>query len=190
MRYSTIALRRLIAPASIVVLMSGCSNGSLTRTFGLTRDAPDEFTVVTRAPLSMPPDFALRPPQPGAARPQEQSDRSLAESALVPDAALGGNPVGMSPGQAALVRDAGGGAPPDIRQRVDQEARLDTSDDGFIDRLLYWRKPDTQRAIVDAGPEAKRLKDNSALGQAPTYGDTPVIQDKKKGWFQDLFGWL
>jgi hypothetical protein len=189
MRQLTTALR-LIAPALLVVLMSGCSGSSLSRTFGLTRDAPDEFTVVTRAPLSMPPDFTLRPPQPGAARPQEQSDRSLAESALVPEAALGGNPTGVSPGQAALVRDAGGGAPADIRQRVDQEARLDTSDDGFVDRLLYWRKPDSQKAVVDPAQEAKRLRNNAALGQSPVNGDTPIIQDKKKGWFQDLFGWL
>jgi hypothetical protein len=138
----------------------------------------------------MPPDFTLRPPQPGAARPQEQSDRSLAESALVPEAALGGTPAGVSPGQAALVRDAGGGAPADIRQRVDQEARLDTSEDSFIDKVLYWRKPDSQKAIVDPGQEANRLRNNAALGQSPVIGDTPIIQDKKKGWFQDLFGWL
>src|SRR5580704_16041823 len=100
MRYLTTA-SRLIAPAMFIVLASGCGNlSSLTRTFGLTHEAPDEFTVVTRAPLSMPPDFTLRPPQPGAARPQEQSDRSLAESALVPDAALGSAPAGVSPGQA------------------------------------------------------------------------------------------
>src|SRR6185437_15715995 len=120
MRHLTRAVP-LIAPATIAVLLSGCGDGSLTRQFGLTREAPDEFTVVTRAPLSMPPDFTLRPPQPGAARPQEQSDRSLAESALVPEAALGSAPVGVSAGQAALVRDAGGGAPADIRQRIDQE---------------------------------------------------------------------
>ncbi len=141
MKYSTTAYR-LIAPASIVVLLSGCGNSSLTRTFGLTRDAPDEFTVVTRAPLSMPPDFTLRPPQPGALRPQDASDRTQAESALVPEAALGGTRAGVSPGQAALVRDAGGGAPADIRQRVDQEARIDTNNDSFIDKVLYWRKPD------------------------------------------------
>src|SRR5450755_3176733 len=90
---------RLVAPAMIVVLCSGCSTfSSLSRTFGLTHDAPDEFTVVTRAPLSMPPDFTLRPPQPGVARPQEQSERTLAESALVPESALGGTQAGMSPG--------------------------------------------------------------------------------------------
>jgi hypothetical protein len=180
----------LIALVPIAVLLTGCGNSSLTRTFGLTRDAPDEFTVVTRAPLSMPPDFTLRPPQPGAVRPQDQSDRSLAESALVPEAALGGTPAGMSPGQSALVRDAGGGAPADIRQRIDQEARLDTGDDSFIDRLLYWRKPDTQKAVVDPEQEAKRLRDNAALGQSPVAGDTPIIRDKKKGWFQSLFSWL
>jgi hypothetical protein len=181
---------RLLVPASIVVLLCGCSSSSLSRAFGLTRDSPDEFTVVTRAPLSMPPDFGLRPPQPGVARPQEQSDRSLAESALVPESALGGAPVGVSPGQAAMVRDAGGGAPADIRQRIDQEARVDASNDGFIDRLLYWRKPDAQHSVVDASQEAKRLKDNAAMGQSPENGDTPIIRDKRSGWFQDLFGWL
>src|ERR1700685_4583474 len=107
MRHLAIPLR-LIVPATIVVFLCGCSSGSLSRTFGLTRDAPDEFTVVTRAPLSMPPDFTLRPPEPGAFRPQETSDRMQAESALVPEAALGGTRGGMSPGQAALVRQTGG----------------------------------------------------------------------------------
>jgi len=181
---------RLTAPLTVLVLLSGCGDSSLTRTFGLTRDAPDEFTVVTRAPLSMPPDFTLRPPQPGAPRPQDQSDRSQAESALVPEAALGGVPAGVSPGQAALVRDAGGGASADIRQRVDQEARLNANDDGIIDKLLYWRKTDPQKAVVDPAQESKRLQQNSALGQSPVTGDTPIIQDKKTGWFQDLFSWL
>jgi hypothetical protein len=185
-----ITASKLAAPVTVLVVLGGCGNSSLTRTFGLTRDAPDEFTVVTRAPLSMPPDFALRPPQPGALRPQDQSDRSQAESALVPEAALGGAPVGVSPGQAALVRDAGGGASADIRQRVDQEARLGSNDDGIVDKILYWRKTDPQKAVVDPQQEAKRLQQNSALGQSPVTGDTPIIQDKKTGWFQGLFSWL
>jgi hypothetical protein len=182
---------RLMAPATVVVLLSGCGDSSLTRTFGLTRDAPDEFTVVTRAPLSMPPDFTLRPPRPGALRPQDETDRTQAESALVPEAALGGaRGGGISPGQAALVRQVGSPPPADIRQRVDQEARADTSDDSFIDKVLYWRKSDSQKAVVDPGGEANRLRQNAALGASPVNGDTPVIRDKKKGWFQELFGWL
>ena len=44
---------------------------------------PDEFAVVTRAPLSMPPDYGLRPPRPGAARPNETSPRDDARSKLL-----------------------------------------------------------------------------------------------------------
>ena len=72
---------------------------------------PDEFTVTTRAPLSMPPDFSLRPPRPGASRPQELSERQQAEATLSPSAALGGTPAGTSPGQQSLVAAAGPGCP-------------------------------------------------------------------------------
>ena len=56
---------KFLAVAGLFAL-AACSGDELTRTFGLTRDAPDEFQVTTRAPLSMPPDFNLRPPRPGA----------------------------------------------------------------------------------------------------------------------------
>jgi len=58
-------------PASLVLclagalLISGCSD--LKKAMGLERTSPDEFAVESRAPLTMPPDFNLRPPQPGAA---------------------------------------------------------------------------------------------------------------------------
>ena len=67
-----------------------CSGDQFGRTFGFIRDAPDEFTVTTRAPLAMPTNFNLPPPVPGATRPQEQSERTKAELALVPQMALGG----------------------------------------------------------------------------------------------------
>jgi hypothetical protein len=172
-----------------LLLLSGCSD-SLTRTFGLTRDAPDEYTVTTRAPLSMPPDYNLRPPRPGAPRPQEQSERQQAEEALVPQLALSAPQGGSSPGQAALVQQAGPAAPADIRRRIDQDAATDNSDDSFIDKLLYWRKPDTQHAQVDATKESQRLRQNAALGEGPDVGDTPIIQAKKTGWFTNLFSWL
>src|SRR5882757_7384493 len=89
---------------SVLVLLSGCETGDLSRTFGLTRDAPDEYTVTTRAPLSMPPDYNLRPPRPGAARPQEQSERQQAQEALVPQIALGAPQGSASAGQSALMQ--------------------------------------------------------------------------------------
>ncbi len=184
---------RTISPlllCSSLILLSGCSGDSLSRTFGLTRDAPDEYTVTTRAPLSMPPDYNLRPPRPGAPRPQEQSERQQAEEALAPQTALNAQTGVASAGQSALIQEAGPDVSGDIRRRIDQDARNGTDDPGLIDRVLYWRKPSTDNVQVDAPAEAKRLRQDAALGQPPNVGDTPIIQQKKEGWFSSLFSWL
>lgn len=168
-------------------LLAGCST-DLSRSFGLSRDAPDEYMVTTRAPLSMPPDFTLRPPRPGAPRPQEQSERRQAEEALVPQTAL--NPPSQtvnSPGEAALLQEIGPPAPSDIRQRVDQSARQEAENESFVDKLLFWRKPDTRDVVVDPQKEAQRLRENAALGQSPETGETPIIQPQRKGWLSGLF---
>src|SRR5207248_7229544 len=62
------------------LVISGCSD--LKKAIGLERSTPDEFAVESRAPLTMPPDFNLRPPQPGAARPQEKSPGQQARQTI------------------------------------------------------------------------------------------------------------
>src|SRR3546814_15251460 len=44
--------------------------------------SPDEFRVVSRAPLTLPPDYNLRPPEPGAPRPQVGTPSQQAERAV------------------------------------------------------------------------------------------------------------
>jgi hypothetical protein len=184
---------RLLTPLVLggtLILLSGCSGDKMARTFGLTRDAPDEYTVTTRAPLSMPPDYNLRPPRPGAPRPQEQTERQQAEETLAPQTALNAPQGSMSPGQAALLQETGPAAPGGIRNQIDQDANTAADDNGFVDKVLYWRKPNTQNVQVDAPAEAQRLRQDAALGQPPNVGDTPIIQQKKQGWFNSLFSWL
>jgi hypothetical protein len=171
-----------------LLTLSACSGDELTRTFGLTRDAPDEFQVTTRAPLSMPPDFTLRPPRPGASRPQELTQQQQAEAALVPDAAL--NPptrAANSAGQQALVTAAGRPAPANIRAQVDNEASQDTPSQSFTDHLMFWKPAPPAGTAVDPSREAARLRQNAALGQSPEAGDTPIIQRKKQGLLDSIF---
>src|SRR3954471_23275235 len=61
-----------------VVLLSGCGD-TARKMLGFDKTSPDEFKIISRAPLSLPPDYGLRPPQPGAVRPQE---RTIPERAL------------------------------------------------------------------------------------------------------------
>jgi hypothetical protein len=163
----------------------------VSRAFGLTRDAPDEFSVTTRAPLSMPPDYTLRPPQPGAVRPQEQSQRRQAEATLSPEVEFApeapGNGAGLSAGQQALVQAAGPAAPADIRRKLGTEAALEDRGPSFTDRLLFWRKTAPPGVVVDPQKESQRLRENAALGRSVEAGDTPIIQRKKDTLFDTLF---
>lgn len=174
--------------AGCALVLAACGNGdALSRTFGFTRDAPDEFMVTTRAPLSMPPDFSLRPPRPGAPRPMEESEQRQAEGALVPQSELTQTPAGQSAGQEALVQQAGPAVTNGIRAQVDADARLDQANNGFVDQLLFWRRSSPQGIVVDPQKEAQRLREDAALGESPQTGDTPIIQPRKKGWLEGLF---
>jgi hypothetical protein len=78
------ARRGLIALSSLCMagasLIAGCTD--LKKSIGLEPTLPDEFAVESRAPLTIPPDFDLRPPQPGASRPQEKSSDQQAKQTI------------------------------------------------------------------------------------------------------------
>ena len=106
---------------------------------------------------------------------------------MAPDSVLGGPVAGVTPGQQALVAAAGRPAPADIRNRVDNEAALDTPSRPLTDRLLFWQSPPPPGTQVDPVRESARLRQNAALGQAPDAGDTPIIQRRRQGLFRGLF---
>lgn len=167
--------------AGLAVLgLSACKGEDITRTFGLVRDAPDEFQVTTRAPLSMPPDFTLRAPRPGADRPQEESARDAAEATLAPQAALRSGGGDMTAGQSALVASAGPAVPNDIRRRINTESTSATNR-SITDRLMFWKTAEPPGTVIDPTREAQRLRQNAALGQSLQQGDTPIIQRKTNG---------
>jgi hypothetical protein len=180
----------LVTLALASALLAGCGNTvDLSRSFGLTRDAPDEYTVTTQTPLSMPPDFSVRPPNPGAARPQTLSEQQQAQQALVPQTALTGVPTGQaSPGQSALVQAAGPTAPANIRAEVNGEAAtLAQQNQTFVDTLMFWRESPPSGVVVDPQKEAQRIRQNAALGRSQEEGDTPIIQPRRKSWLDGLF---
>ena len=167
--------------------LSGCGE-NVNRFFGLVRDAPDEFRVTTRAPLSMPTEFELPPPRPGASRPQELSERQQAEQVLVPALALETPNAGApSPGQQALLSAAGPQAAPDIRDQVAVDATREADQRTLVQRMLFWQTPKDQAVTVDATREAKRLRENAALGQDTRAGDTAVEQPKRRSFFDSIF---
>ena len=66
MRIRSVAVLTL---AASTLALGAC--GTLRDRAGLGRVTPDEFLTVSTAPLSVPPEYGLRPPSPGQPRPQE-----------------------------------------------------------------------------------------------------------------------
>jgi hypothetical protein len=91
-------MRNLLIPGVVVaaLALSGCGKS------GLDRNRPDEFATARQAPLVIPPDFALVPPQPGAPRPQDTGPANQAMDALF------GGAAPRSAGETSTLRAAGG----------------------------------------------------------------------------------
>jgi len=171
--------------------LAACGGGGLKDALGYGKDAPDEFAIVTKAPLVIPPDFSLRPPQPGAPRPQEamMQPHIAAETALTGGAGTVAA-TDSSPGEQVLLNHTGGAeADPRIRQVVNAETRsLVEKDKTFADQVLFWRErtPPDER-VVDPKAEARRIQQNDAQGKTVTEGDTPQLKPEKKGLFDGIF---
>lgn len=168
----------LLVGGLLAAAVSVTACGGLQNTFG--KATPDEFRVVARAPLVVPPDYALRPPAPGEPRPQELQPESQARLALLGRQQA----VSRSEGESLLASKAGAAkADPLIRYVVDDEqGSLAHKDKSFADRVLFWRKPKlseaeqaaqtnssiAQSSPVDAAAEEARVR-------ALTGGQTIVI---------------
>jgi hypothetical protein len=145
MRFSKVAAVALLMAGAA---LTGCQ--SARQALGMTKVEPDEFRVVAKAPLVVPPDYSLRPPAPGEPRPQELQPESQARLAL-----LGQQQAAQrSDGEKFLIAKAGGDhADPQIRYVIDDEfGAVAHKDKSFADRVMFWRKekPATQGAPVTA----------------------------------------
>ena len=150
---------------------AGCSAAG--KALGMSKVTPDEFRVVSRAPLVVPPDYSLRPPAPGEPRPQELRPESQARAAL-----MGPGAVSRSQGETLLVSKAGGErADPLIRYVVDDEfGDVAHKDKGFADKVMFWKKgqPRAVTAAAEAAatpapidPAAEEAKVKTLTGASP-----------------------
>ena len=173
---------------ALAASLSACD--SIGDTFGLGKNAPDEFAVVRSAPLTLPPDLTLRPPRPGAPSANEASVREQAENVLLQESGAGsaGSATATS-GETAFIEQAGAAdVDPDIRRIVDREfSGYASEDESFVESLMFWREEQPPGEVVDAEAEAERLRENIEAGEPVTAGETPTIKRREKALLEDLF---
>lgn len=136
---------------------------------------PDEFRVVRKAPLTVPPEYNLRPPSPGSARPQELSPETQARVAV----------FGVDFGQAAsegeklFIKQAGGDAiDRTVRNQVDfDNAQILRKNRSFADAILNWGGAPSE-PVLDPAAEAERIKAAEEANKDVIGAGKVIIQPK------------
>ena len=181
----------LLGLALAALTLAGCSD--VRRSIGLDRQSPDEFAVVSRAPLTLPPSLQDLPkPRPGAARPQDNTPTQVAAGAVFGGSSRGAAKAaaGTTPRQKSQVAQAAprAGNAPHNRTKVDQETtQLIIADKSWIDSLLFWQKQEQPYSLVDPAKEQQRLREAQAQGKSVDGAATPVIERKRKAPLEGLF---
>ena len=202
------AATRLIATRMLgcfaCAMLMGCGSFDIKEKLGLNREGPDEYRVVPRPPLSVPPEFNLRPP----GQPSSDYISSVPSETRAHEQVLGGGadtkpdtespftastavtPVIASPlpssGDSQFLSDAGAAqVDPQIRQRL-----LDDQMNGTgitKDSHYLFNGKDKSDPVVDPAKEAARIKQDEQQNKPVTTGDTPVIVPKDTGILGTIF---
>ena len=181
-----------------VIALTGCEETK--RVFGKTKEAPDEFAVYRRAPLSLPPDSDLRPPTPGVSRPQVVNPRDQARAALglsakktdKVDLSKSEDITRLSNGERALLALTGANkANPQIRNLVEKNtADLYENNETLTDKMVFWRSKNKGVAL-DPEKELKRIREAQSLGKPLNSKDIPrdipSVTRKRKGLLEGIF---
>jgi hypothetical protein len=177
-KHNIISMAVLLAA---VLTLPACSD--VKQEMGVGRNSPDEFTVVQRAPLTLPPEYTLRPPtDPSEAQPAAEAAAAAKTTLLGKEA----TPAVEGNGEKTLLGKLGvTAAEPNIRKLIDE-------DNGYIalksrpvaEKLIFWNDQgpsasDIPSSVVDPQKEAERIKKNKAEGKSINDGTVPVIEKKE-----------
>lgn len=164
--------RNIAVAAGLALVLANCAG--VKETVGTSKSAPDETSVTARAPLVVPATFELKPPQPGAPRPQD-ADASLAAQRV-----LGGaqKTAPASQGEMELLTASGAQkADPNVRQELRNETVKMSRRKSYADTVLFWRgHKDDGGEPLDASEEAGRANTSGAVAEAAPAQPAPVIE--------------
>lgn len=159
-------LTSLVLTSALTVTACG---GEAKKQLGLEREAPDEFAVITRAPLAVPPDFTVRPPRPGASRPMEISTKDQARQTVFGAGGAYTTPsettttaieADSDAARSILERAGADTADSNIRNELDANlGEYNSEAEVTAEKLLFWRDGDEVKGkALDPVEEMERLR--------------------------------
>jgi len=168
-------MRKIILGILLICTLSACSVNK--QSLGLGRQTPDEFMVMKRQPLSIPPEYNLTPPEPGKDPLKQTKPEQQAEELLFGQ--TNETKEEFSETDESFLNEIDALNPQsDIRAVLNEEIVNDPANNKYlINDLMFWQDKDNS-VIVDNLEEAKRIKANKKRGANISDGDTPVLNPK------------
>lgn len=160
--------------AGVGLVASGCSG--FRKAIGEEKSSPDEFEVVVRPPLSLPPSFYANATQLTENAPAASSGLSSGDSPI--DArSVAAATLGATEGRAAdnyeQIFDFSA-VPENIREIVDEETYGIRFERRIPLQVLFGGMPDVG-PVLDKFAEDQRLRRTFREGQPVTDGGTPAV---------------
>ena len=186
---------KTVLAIGLMILLAGC--GSARDIVGLSKQSPDEFEVVTRAPLSLPPDYGLRVPVPNFSRTQKKSVSESADK-LIPARGF------QSPGQNLSRVDRSGAISPaedailgraqakisdqSIRAEINSDNKtISGTDKKLIEKIIFWQGTNKPGGVLDPEKESERIKGLKSDGKPISNRAVPVMERADRGLLDGLF---
>jgi len=184
-------IKSILCLSASALLLSACASGSVKQTLGLDSRAPDEFRVVSRPPLSVPPQFDLRPP--GVEGTTNSAMRDRAQEVILGNQTPSGKGSKKTSNADSIFLEKAGAAQadPNVKQQLAEkkiDEQLQKEEASWWDRLTP-SADSKKEPIVKAEGEAERIKKNQEEGKPITEGATPEsgggTMSTLERWFGD-----
>ena len=164
----------MVFGATLLIIIAGCSD--FRRAIGDEKSTPDEFQVVVRPPLSLPPGFAEKPEDILAASEPVTTDAKSSAAQLLGFTQRSGTGVDMTKFDSLFDFS---GVPDDIRRKIDEETYGVQLEKRLPLQTLFGGLPEVG-PMLDKMAEDVRLRQARKTGQSPTVTGTMAIDPVDK----------
>ena len=169
----------------LLFLLTCCADSQ--NAFRMSAESPDEFAVIRKEPLTLPPDFNLRPPGEDQTSRTSKFSSEKAKSTIVSIEASGSSreikKMVISKGEEAFLQQSGVKLHNSSIRKILQEenTQIATFSNDFIDRLVS-RVTGTRNNdnVLKPGVEQKRIQAKLSVDGTGVQGQEPVIIRRRR----------
>ena len=159
-------LFQILGAVTLLSMLSACSD--FRKATGTEKSSPDEFQVVVRPSLVLPPNFSSRPT---AATGAQTAATVASDAQAQASVLLGARETGASDYSDIFAFDK---IVEDVRSKVDEETAGIKFERRLPIQVLFGGLPDVG-PVIDKMAEDRRIRRNRLENRSLSYGATPAI---------------